>query len=99
MTKGTNTTNDSTSPAQASARCGAWRRAWKPYKTANGVVKQKMLAKSTNIGSCQPRPSASQRASPGASGNISAATPDARRRCEKAPTIVPRIAMKNKTAG
>ncbi|MGA2541225.1 MAG: hypothetical protein ABSG78_06635 [Verrucomicrobiota bacterium] len=82
MTKGTNTTSDSTSPAQASARSGALRRAWKPYRTANGAVKQRMLTMSTTIGSPQPqRPArSSQKASPGTSGNISAILPEARAR-------------------
>jgi hypothetical protein len=99
MTKGTNTTRDSTSPAQASARCGAWRRAWKPYMTANGAVRQRMLAMSTTIGSPQPRPRASQKASAGAIGNISAVTPEARARWASAPAKKPRSAMKMKTAG
>ncbi len=101
MTKGTNTTSDSTNPAQASARSGALRRAWKPYMTANGVIRQRMLTMSTGIRSCQPQCPAtvSQQANPGAIGNIRAIAPEARNRCEKAPAMVPRIAVKMKTAG
>ena len=60
-----------------------------------------MLAMSINIGSFQPqlRPSTMHKTSPGAIGNTSAAKPEARSRCEKAPAIVPRIAMKKRTAG
>jgi hypothetical protein len=75
------------------------RRAWKPYRTAIGVIKQRVLTLSTNVGSPQLPPIAIQRAAPGASGNITATTPEARTRCENAPATEPRMAMKKQRAG
>ena len=67
--------------------------------TAIGVIKQRMLTLSTNVGSPQLPPIAIQMAAPGTTGNSSATTPEARTRCKKVPATEPRMAMKMQRAG
>jgi hypothetical protein len=58
-----------------------------------------VLTLSTNVGSPQLAPVAIQRAAPGATGNSSATTPEARTRRKNAPATEPRMAKKKQRAG